>query len=295
MNKEPIINTFKNDDVVDNIKEKKVYVSLLGKPNSGKSSVINAIVNKKISAVSNKPNTTIRIVRGISVKGDTQIIFMDTPGISYKIGSSRKNEVAKSTISPEHVNLFCFPANEMLDKHLIALSKFISSDKKVALITKIDKIPKLKLLPLTAKLQELGFEQILYISVLEKDGVKELEEFLLSKATDEEWDFDENSYTDLSFDEMIKEATREILFNNLYKELPYEIIINNGEVKRNKDGEYIIYQYLDLKKNAHHILLGKIKEISMSAAKNIAEFLNEKKKVHLYLYLIDSSKKKKNK
>lgn len=275
--------------------EKKLYVSLLGKPNSGKSSIINAIVNKKISAVSDKANTTIRIIRGIYVKNDSQIIFLDTPGISYKIGSSRKNEIAKSTISPEHMNVFCFPSNEMLDKHLLALSKFISVDKKVALITKIDKIPKLKLLPLTAKLQELGFNQILYISIPDKDGIKELEAFLLSKSEVKEWDFDDNQYTDLSFEEITQEATREVLFNKLYKELPYEIIIKNGEVKKNKDGEYIIYQFLDLKKNAHHIVLGKIKEISMAAAENIRAFLNEPKKVHLYIRLIDSSRKHKNK
>jgi GTP-binding protein Era len=273
--------------------KKKLYVSLLGKPNSGKSSIINAIVNKKVSAVSNKPNTTIQIVRGVYVKDNVQIVFLDTPGISYKIGSSRKNEIAKSTISSCSMNIFCFPVNEMLDKHLLALSKFIEPEKKIALITKIDKLPKLKLLPLTEKLAELVFSQILYISILHKDGIKELENFLVTKSETGEWEFNSNNYTELGFEERIKEATREVLFNTLYKELPYEIIIRNGEIRQNEKQEYVIYQFLDFKQNAHHIVLGKIKEISMAAAVNMKAFLNEKKTIHLYIKLIDSSKKHK--
>lgn len=275
----------------NNSEEKILYVSLIGKPNSGKSSLVNHIINKKISAISNKPNTTTNIIRGVYMENKTQIIFIDAPGISYKIGSTAKNEIAKSTINEDNINLFLFPANEYFDKHVLALSKLINPKNKIALITKIDLISKSKLLPMTTKLQEMGFENILYISVIKKDGINNLKFFLLSNAKSGNWEFSPTENSDRTIFDLMKEATKEVLFTKLYKELPYEIKITNGEIKTNEKKEYIVYQYLDFKKNAHHILLGQIKDISIAAAKNMEEYLD--KKVHLYLFLIDSSQKKK--
>ena len=278
---------------MDKKNQKKLYVTLIGRTNSGKSTLVNHMVNKKITAVSKRPHTTNRVIKGIYTEDNCQIIFLDTPGITYVNGSTPNNEIAKQSIdktNPDHINIFLFPANKFLEDRLINFSKFIPSEKKIALISKIDIIAKPKLLPLTQKLHEVGFEQILYFSTYDPISKEELKKFLINKAVESEWDFDEKAYTDISLKELIKEATKEILFNKFYEELPYEILIKNENIKQNKKGEYIIHQELFLKKHAHHIILGRIKEISMAVATNIQNYLNTKKKIHLFIEIVELKK-----
>lgn len=271
-------------------KEKKLYVSVIGRTNSGKSTLINHIMNRKITAVSSRPHTTTRILKGIFTIDKTQIIFLDTPGITYINGSTRNNEIAKSAISKDDdydFNIFVFPANKYLEDRMINFSRLVPSDKKLALITKIDTIPKPKLLPMTQRLYELGFNNILYFSIKDPITSEDLKNFLLNNAKEGEWDYEANIYTDNTIKGLITEAAKEVLFNKLYKELPYEIKIKNETIDTNPKGEYIIHQQLILKKNAHHIILGKIKEISMEIANNIQKYLNTTKKIHFFLKVVE--------
>ena len=270
--------------------KKKLYVSIIGPPNSGKSSIVNTLMNRKITAVSSKPNTTTKIIKGIYTSGETQILFLDTPGITYREGSTKNNEMAKTAISDEYLNIFVFPANKFLDSRMVNLSKSINN--KIALITKIDIIKKPQLLPMTNRLNELGFQDILYFSTKDHQCIGDLRNFLLAKAIDGEWDYPGDIATDVGISALLIDATKEILFNKLYQELPYEIKIKNGEIKINSKGEYVVYQFLEIKKNAHHILLARIKELSMAAAVNMKLYLNTEKKVHLYLSVITNNENK---
>jgi GTPase Era involved in 16S rRNA processing len=177
--------------------------------------------------------------------------------------------------------------NKFIEDRMINFSKFIPKNNKLAVITKIDTISKPKLLPMTARLHELGFENILYFSIKEEECIKDFKNYIKKKAVEGEWDFPDNIHTDTSRDGLIKEATKEVLFNKLYQELPYKIVIKNGDININPQGEYVVYQFLEVKKHAHHILLGRIKEISMAAAKNMEVYLKVKK-VHLYLGIIEN-------
>lgn len=267
---------------------KKLYVSIIGRPNSGKSFLVNTMMNRKISSVSNKPHTTSRVIRGIYTFENTQILFLDTPGITYNKGSTRNNEIAKVNINDNNFNVFIFPANKFLEDRMINLSRFVSN--KMALITKIDMVKKPQLLPMTSRLHELGFQDIMYFSVKDSQCVEDFRKFLLRKAQWGEWDYPDNIHTDNTISMQLIEATKEVLFNKLYKELPYEIIIKNGDIKINEKGEYIVYQSLEIKRNAHHIILARIKEISMDAAKNMQSYLHTSKRVHLYLFVVEVNK-----
>lgn len=271
---------------------KKLDVSILGRTNSGKSTLINTIMNRKISAESPKSHTTTRIIRGIYTTNNTQIVFLDTPGIDYISGSTRNNEIAKTAIinKTDHLNVFVFPANKFLEDRIINFSKHIDKENKLALITKIDTVRKPRLLPMTNRLHELGFEHILYFSIKDPKCIIDFKNFLMSRAIEGEWAFPESIQTDNSMNALLIEATKEILFHQLYEELPYEIRIFNDNIKVNDNGEYIIYQSLEVKKNAHHIVLGRIKELSMSAAKNMQSFLQTDKKVHLYLNILNKTR-----
>jgi GTP-binding protein Era len=273
--------------------EKKLYVNIIGKTNSGKSTLINTIINKKISAESKRPHTTTRIIKGVYTQDDHQIIFLDTPGITYLNGSTVNNEKAKSTISKEkgNLNIFMFPANRFLDKTTINLSRFIDTSNKLAIISKIDTIPKLELLPLTHRLKELGFDNILYFSMKDKKSAEELKKFLIGKTIEGEWDYNKEIYTENNTDDLIKEATKEILFEKLHNELPYTVKIKNTNIDLNNKKEYIIHQSLLVKKNAHHIILGNIKEISIKIKNNIQKYLNTEKPVHLYVNVVDIKNK----
>jgi GTP-binding protein Era len=270
--------------------EKKLYVSVIGRTNSGKSTLINHIMNRKITAVSSRPHTTTRIIRGICTIDNCQIVFLDTPGITYINGSTRNNEIAKGAINKDddyHLNIFIFPANRYLEDRMVGFSKFLPSNKKIALITKIDTIPKPRLLPMTARLHELGFENILYFSIKDPICLEDLKTFLVKSSIEGEWDYEANVHTDNTIKGLVTEATKEVLFNKLYEEIPYEIKIKNETIDRNDKGEYVIHQQLILKKNAHHIILGRIKEISMEIAKSIQLYLNTKKKIHFFLKVVD--------
>jgi GTP-binding protein Era len=275
---------------IKNPNEKKLYVSVIGRTNSGKSTLINHIMNRKITAVSSRPHTTTRVIKGIYTEGSCQIVFLDTPGITYVNGSTRNNEIAKASINKDddnHLNIFVFPANRYLEDRMISFSKFIPANKKIALITKIDTIQKPKLLPMTKRLNELGFDNILYFSIKDPICLEDLKTFLLQNAKEGEWDYDAELKTDNTIKGLVTEATKEVLFNKLYEEIPYQIKIKNETIDTNDKGEYIIHQQLILKKNAHHIILGRIKEISIEIAKNIQEYLHTKKKIHFFLKIVD--------
>jgi GTP-binding protein Era len=279
---------------MDNKNERKLYVNIIGKTNSGKSTLINEIISKKITATSKRPHTTTRIMKGVCSIDNHQIIFLDTPGITYLNGSTVNNEKAKNTINEQNdnLNIFVFPANRFFDNSIVNLSRFINVKNKVALISKIDTVKKLQLLPMTQKLKELGFEYILYFSMKDKISIQEFKKFLITKTVEGEWDYDGKTYTDNTIDELLKEATKEILFEKLYDELPYSIKVLNDTVELNDKNEYVIHQSLLVKKSAHHILLGIVKQLSIAIKNNIQKYLNTSKLIHLYITVIDGKSTK---
>lgn len=269
------------------MEKKKLHVNILGRPNSGKSTIVNTVINKKITAVSRKAHTTSEIITGLYVEDNIEIIFLDTPGISYNKGSTHYNEMSKSVINEDSLNIFTFPADKFLEDRIINIS--YKTKNKLALITKIDLIKKSKLLPLTNSLFQMGFENILYFSIYDPITINDLKKFLIQIANKNESSIDTNKdYIIYNSDEfLIKEAIKEIIFENFHEELPYEIEIDINKIIFNKKNEHMIYASLHLKKNAHHIILGKIKQISIFCCNNIKKFLN-KDKLHFFLQVKNS-------
>ena len=274
------------------------FVALIGAPNSGKSTLINALVGAKVAIVTQKAQTTRAPVLGIAIEGQSQIILVDTPGIFQP---KRRLDRAMSTAAWSRagdadlvalvIDAERAHSGRGLDAWLDPVFETLPTITRpvVAVLNKIDLVARPELLHLVGDLSTRhAFAHVFMISALNGDGVSDLRTYLAGAVPEGPWLYPEDQLTDAPLRQAAAEITREKLFLRLHDELPYSLTVETDAWKELKDGsvrvEQTIYVMRDSQKK---IVLGAkgatIKEISMAARKEIGEIVGAP--VHLFLFV----------
>ena len=268
------------------------FVSLIGRPNVGKSTLLNSIIGKKVAITSDKPQTTRNIIQGIYNEDDTQIVFVDTPGIhkpNHKLGTYL-NKQAYYSIDDVDVILMLVDANMGLgagDKFIIERLKNVTKPV-ILIINKIDKVSKEELLGKINEYKDLyNFSEIIPVSALKKDNVKTVIKVLKEYLPDSIQFYDKDDITNKSMEFLMGEIVREKVFELTDEEVPHSITAYIENVEKNKNN-YVINGVIVVDRDSlKKIIIGKqgskIKEISTRARIDIEELLG--KKVYLELYV----------
>ncbi len=269
------------------------FVALVGAPNAGKSTLLNQLVGTKVSIVSPKVQTTRTRVLGICISGQSQIAFIDTPGIFAPKRRLDRAMVAAAwggaSEADEVVLLVDASKGITRDTEEIIARLKDTQSKVILALNKVDQVKKPVLLDLAAKLDAEGvFSDVFMISALKGNGVDDLLAFLASRAPEGPWHYPEDQISDLPERMLAAEITREKVFLQLKQELPYRITVETENWEERKDGSVKIDQLLFVQKDGHkQIVLGKggqqIKKIGAAARRELEEILDCK--VHLFLFV----------
>lgn len=274
-------------------------VSILGFPNAGKSTLLNNILDKKVSIISPKAQTTRKAIRGVYSKDRDQIVFIDTPGL-LKPKSFLNKSMSRSinnSIIQSNINLIVQDVRlEINEQQKKLLRTLISSNKKNFLVlNKIDLIKKNQLFEITKKLNHFyTFNEVFFISALRKKGFEDLIKKIRNNIPYGHWIYEKEIFTDQKIESILSEITREKIFQLLNQELPYSMKVESKLV--DKINLFKVYQTIFInKKSQKPILIGKngckIKEIGIRARKDIETKL--KKKVFLdILVSLETNKSK---
>jgi GTP-binding protein Era len=270
------------------------FVAILGAPNVGKSTLLNRLVGTKVSIVSPKVQTTRRRIIGISMQGDTQILFVDTPGIfaPKKRLERAMVQAAWAAVSDADLCLFLIDAKRGLD----AVSQTVldgladQSPAPILVINKIDLVPAATLLPLIKQLNEASdFAATFLVSAANGNGCAELLADVADRLPEGPWLFPEDQLSDLSNRAMAAEITREKLFHQLHQELPYAATVETEAWAESANGREIrIDQVIYVQRPSQKgIVLGKggrqIKALGEAARLELEEILEAR--VHLFLFV----------
>lgn len=271
---------------------KSGFVSLIGRPNVGKSTLLNEIVGTKVAITSPKPQTTRNIIQGIYNDNETQIVFVDTPGIhkpTHKLGSIL-NEQAYYSINDVDVILFLIDVSEELgpgDKYIIERLKEVQ--KPVLLIlNKIDKIPKEQILEKIVSYQKLyDFKEFIPVSALKKDNVNDIVETLKKYLPDQIQYFDSDTVTNQSLPFLISEMVREKVFLLTEEEVPHSVTCVTEAIEKQNQAFHIHVAIIVDRDSLKRIIIGKngsmIKEIGVQARIDIEKIMN--RKIYLELFV----------
>lgn len=270
------------------------HVALIGAPNAGKSTLLNQMIGAKVSIVSPKIQTTRAMVTGIYSEENTQLIFIDTPGI-FKPDRKRRLErsIVKTAMAglerAEIIALLVDSRKGICPNTEMILEFLEKTDQPVVVIlNKIDVADKNNLLELATLLQKrVDPVHIFMISALKNDGVADIIQFLMDRCQEGEWIYDEDQISTAPIRLLATEITREKIFLNLDQELPYSITVEAESWQEEEDSVTIHQVVYVLKETQKGIVLGKkgamIKQIGQQARREIAAILE--KKVHLYLHV----------
>ena len=270
---------------------KSGFVSLVGRPNVGKSTLLNSLVGRKVAITSNKPQTTRNIIQGIYNDDECQIIFVDTPGIhkpNHKLGKVL-NRQAYYSIDDVDVVLFLVDGSDSLgpgDKFV--LEKLKETNKPVILIIKIDKISKDQILLKISEYKDLyDFTEIIPLSALKSNNVDTVVSVLKKYLPDSIKYYDDTIYTNSSEQFMISEIIREKVFNETEEEVPHSVTCIVEKLEFSRTSVNVIASIIVDRDSLKRIIIGKqgskIKQIGVSARNEIEELLG--KKVYLDLYV----------
>jgi GTPase len=269
------------------------FVAVIGAPNAGKSTLVNALVGQKVAIVSAKAQTTRARLMGIALEGDTQIVLVDTPGIfapKRRLDRAMVSAAWEGTTAADAVLLVVDPVKQRrheLDPLLDALTH--RPERKVLVLNKVDVAKKEPLLALAQEFaQKAEFAEIFFVSALTGDGVAELKSALAGMMPEGEWIYPEDQVSDASERLMAAEITREQLYRQLHEELPYDSAVRPEKYVERKDSSVEIHQQIVVGREGQRaIVLGKggsrIKAIGEAARKELSELLG--RKVHLFLHV----------
>jgi GTP-binding protein Era len=269
------------------------FVALIGVPNAGKSTLINKLVGAKVAIVSHKVQTTRATVRGIVMAGQTQIVFVDTPGIfrpKRRLERAMVETAWGGARDADIAALLIDAAGGLTDDVRALLAGLGAvSRPKVLILNKIDLVARETLLELTAEANRLvSFERTFMISALTADGLGDLTAWLAERLPKGPWLYPEDDVTDLPLRQMAAEITREKIFERLHQELPYRATVETDAWQEQKDGSVRIEQTIFVERDSQKkIVIGAggatIKAISMAARKEIAALAEQP--VHLFLFV----------
>lgn len=269
------------------------FVALIGAPNAGKSTITNDFVGSKVSIVSPKVQTTRSLVRGIGIFENTQIIFIDTPGIFKPKRRLDRAMVASSWsgVTDADITVLVVDAKRGFDHETRAIINQLNKNKQsaVLLINKVDLVAKEKLLALSAELNRYGnFAETFFVSATTRQYLDDFYRYLAEQLPVSPWFYPEDQISDMPLRILAAEITREKLFLCLHQELPYALTVETELWERRDDNsvrcEQTIYVERD---NQKVIVLGKggsmIKKIGQMARRELEELLECK--IHLFLFV----------
>ena len=256
---------------------KSGFIGLVGRPNVGKSTLLNTIIGRKVAITSDKPQTTRNIIQGIRTDEDSQMIFVDTPGIHKPQNHLGKmlNKQAYFTLGDVDVILFLVDITESLGKgDMFVIDALKNVNVPVILvINKIDKLPKEEILRKIDEYKDLyNFDEIVPISAYKNDNVDRLISILKNKLTDNIKYFDDNMYTNVSINFMVGELIREKVLFLTHEEVPHSVSVVVEQMDYNHDTVSIQATIVVDRENLKKILVGShgnmIKEIGIKVFNN---------------------------
>jgi GTP-binding protein Era len=269
------------------------FVALIGAPNVGKSTLVNALVGSKVTIVSRKVQTTRALIRGIVIEDNSQIILVDTPGIFSPKRRLDRAMVSTAWSGAHDADLVCvlLDAKAGIDEEAEAiLSKLATvAHPKMLVLNKIDLIPRERLLALAQAANErMRFEHTFMISALSGDGVDDLRKTLAKSVPPGPFHYPEDQMSDAPLRHLAAEITREKIYRQLHQELPYQSTVETDSWTERKDKSVRIEQTIFVERESQRkIVLGKggatIKSIGADARKEIAEIVGVP--VHLFLFV----------
>jgi GTP-binding protein Era len=275
------------------VTEKCGLVAVVGAPNAGKSTLVNALVGQKVAIVSPKAQTTRTRLMGIAIEGDAQILLVDTPGIFEPKRRLDRAMVAAAWSGAADSDLIALVVDAQtgdswrLSAMLEALEK--RREPKILILNKVDLVPKESLLTLASQLTLRGtYDNIFMVSATTGDGVADLKAALAARVPEGPWHFPEEQVSDASERLAASEVTREQLYLQLHAELPYASAVETEKYEERRDGSVAIHQQILVGRPTQRaIVLGKggtrIKAIGEAARKELEALMA--RKVHLFLHV----------
>jgi GTPase len=269
------------------------FVALIGAPNVGKSTLVNALVGSKVTIVSRKVQTTRALIRGIVIENNAQIILVDTPGIFLPKRRLDRAMVSTAWSGAHDADLVCvlLDAREGIDEEAEAILTKVATvhHGKILVLNKIDLVPREKLLALTkAANDRLSFAKTFMVSALSGDGVDDLRRTLAEMVPPGPFHYPEDQMSDAPMRHLAAEITREKIFRQLHQELPYQSTVETDSWTERKDKSIRIEQTIFVERESQRkIVLGKggatIKSIGADSRKELAEIVGVP--VHLFLFV----------
>lgn len=269
------------------------FIALIGEPNAGKSTLLNRMVGAKVSIVTHKVQTTRARIRGVAMEGESQLVFVDTPGLFQPRRRLDRAMVAAAWggAADADVVILLIEANrgitEGVERILEGLAD-IGQGRKVALaINKIDRVEAPVLLGLSKEMNDrYDFAETFMISAERGHGVDTLRHWLAGELHEGPWLYPEDQIADLPMRMIAAEMTREKLTLRLHQELPYQLTVETENWEERKDGSARVDQLIYVVRDGHKgIVLGSkgetIKAVSKASREELEEFLG--RKVHLFL------------
>lgn len=276
---------------------KSGFVSFIGRPNVGKSTLLNNILGKRVAITSDKPQTTRNLVQGIYNEKDIQIVFVDTPGIhkpKNKLGKVL-NKQTYFTINDVDIVIMVVDITEKIgsgDSFLIDILKNIKDKPVFLVINKIDRVPREEILKKIDEYQNMyEFTEIIPVSARKKDNIDRLIEVIKKYLPDNILYYDEDAFTNNSPDFVITEFIREKVLDLTEEEVPHSVTCVIDDISEENDILYINASIVVDRENLKKIIIGKngnmIKEIGIRARKDIEEYFNKKVYLDLFVKVVD--------
>ena len=266
------------------------FVALIGAPNAGKSTLMNAMVGTKVSIVTPKVQTTRSRIRGIAMNGDSQIIFIDTPGIfqpKRRLARAMVNAAWKGAEDSDVLLLLHDCARREIDDDTARIVEEIAqSGRRASLVlNKIDLAPPERLLERADELSRKSeFERVFMVSATTGNGIKDLGDWLAERMPVGPYLFDPDDLSDMPMRLLAAEIMREKLFLNLHQELPYQLTVETEKWEEMEDGSATVRLSIYVAREGHRgIILGKrgatIRRIGMAARIELEQALD--RRIHL--------------
>lgn len=269
------------------------FVAVVGAPNAGKSTLVNALVGQKVAIVSPKAQTTRVRLMGIAIAGEAQILLIDTPGIFAPRRRLDRAMVAAAWGGAQDADLVALvvDATTGLTRGVVELLDRLRErpEPKLLILNKVDLVKKPDLLALVAQFDgRASFEEIFMVSAATGDGVADLKATLAARMPEGPWHFPEDQVSDATDRMLAAEVTREQLYLQLHAELPYDSAIETERFEERADGSAAIHQQILVARDSQKaIVLGKggarIRAIGEAARKELSTLLG--RKVHLFLHV----------